>query len=145
MSVEISVDTNEYDLMIGIIQSGTKDMMPFFTQQSALIIQDELEGAVPVKTGKLKRSIRSDIFGDSAKISTNSGYGLFVDLPTKPHIIKARNTPFLRIPLPSGEVIFRRQVFHTGTKGHFFRRKALNASSPRIKEMMQNKLRDVFA
>ena len=145
MSVEIEIDTNEYEILIAHTATGVKDISPVFALATGDVVKNEMERVVPVKTGKLKRSIRLDAIGDGAVVSTNSGYGLFVDQPTKPHIIRAVNAQFLRIPLANGTIIFRKQVFHTGTKGHFFRRKTLQRASTRIKEVIQNKLNEAIS
>jgi hypothetical protein len=144
MSVDISLDTTEYDVKIVNGLSKIPTFSEFLVDETAKIIEQEMRATVPVKTGTLRDSIGTENFGQSARVSTNSGYGLFVDLPTKPHIIRARNALYLRIPLPDGKIIFRKQVFHTGTKGAFFRRKTLNRSAPKIQQAVQERLDQLF-
>jgi len=144
MSVEIDLDTTQYEITIAHTLRTIPELGSDFTLRSALIVKDEMESNVPVKTGKLRRNIVADISGESATVGTNTGYGLFVDLPTRPHIIRARDGGYLRIPLPNGQIIFRKQVFHTGTKGAFFRRATLISSAPKIQESLQQRLNEVF-
>lgn len=137
MSVEIDIDLRNYEVLVAHTKAGIPNISPKTVNDVTQIINRTMQNVIPVKTGKLKRSIRSDVIGDTGIVSTNSGYGLFVDEPTKPHIIRAKNTPYLRIPLPDGTIIFRKQVFHTGTKGAFFRRNTLIRSRDRIVERLE--------
>jgi hypothetical protein len=137
MSVHLDINTDDYEVAIRNIGEGLQDFLPELVKESALIYRDEMKATVPVKTGKLKDSIRADIFPLSAEISTNSGYGLFVDEDTKPHIIRAVNARFLRFEI-DGTVFFRKQVFHTGTTGQHFRLKTIKRATPRIEGLFDD-------
>jgi hypothetical protein len=148
MSFHFEIDTSEYELKMLQLSDGLQDFTPQLVAESALIMRDIMKDTVPVKTGKLKASIRADILPLSAEISTNSGYGLFVDEDTAPHEIHARGKEagganFLRFVI-GGTTFFRRMVFHTGTKGQQFRRKTIKRSIPIIDEMFESKLRDLL-
>lgn len=144
MSVEIDLDTRQYDITIAHTLRELPELSADFTLRTVFVVKDEMESNVPVKSGKLRRNIIAEASGNSGSVGTNTGYGLFVDLPTRPHVIKAKGAGFLRIPLPNGTIIFRKQVYHTGTKGAFFRKATLISSAPRIKETIQDKLNEVF-
>lgn len=74
---------------------------------------------VPVKTGKLQRSIRSRVSKTTATVSANAPYASFVENGTKPHTITAKGGGFLRFRV-NGRVIFKRSVRHPGTRGKQF-------------------------
>lgn len=131
MSFRVELDTSDYDLKFGLIRSGMPKLAPSIVSESADVIEKAMSEAVPVKTGTLKNSIRKDVLPLSAVISTNSGYGLFVDEDTGPHEIIAkggfspRGLPgSLRFEI-SGKTIFRRRIMHPGTKGQHFRLAAI--------------------
>ncbi len=145
MSLNFDIDTSEYELTMRNLQDGMENFRSEIVAESALIMRDEMRNVVPVKTGKLKASIRADILPESAEISTNSGYGKFVDEDTEPHIIRAKGkeaggADYLRFKI-GGTTIFRKSVFHTGTTGQQFRRKTIKRSIPRIDELFEEKLR----
>jgi hypothetical protein len=147
MSFHFEIDTSEYELKMLQLSDGLQTFLPELVAESALIMRDIMKETVPVKTGKLKASIRADILPESAEISTNSGYGLYVDEDTEPHEIHARGKEagganFLRFVI-DGTVFFRRMVFHTGTTGKQFRRKTIKRSMPIIDELFENKLREL--
>ena len=147
LRLDIDVDSSEYELTIRNLESGLKDFLPELVAESAFILRDVMKEIVPVKTGKLKASIRADVLPESAEISTNSGYGKFVDQDTEPHEIHARGKEngganFLRFKI-GGNTFFRRMVFHTGTTGQQFRRKTIKRSIPIIEEVMERKTREL--
>jgi hypothetical protein len=148
LRLDVDVDSSDYELTIINLQNGLPDFLPEIIAESAFILRDVMKEVVPVKTGKLKASIRADILPDSAEISTNSGYGKFVDQNTAPHEIHARGKEagganFLRFTI-GGKTFFRRMVFHTGTKGQQFRRKTIKRSIPIIEEVMERKTRELL-
>ena len=134
MSLKIKLRTDEYDVKIRTLQNTVQEFTPRVILDGSQMIEDQMKVEVPVKTGRLQSSIRRDAQPFRAAISTNSGYGLFVDEDTKPHVIEARLGGFLRFVI-NGQVFFRKRVFHTGTKGQQFRRKTLDAVLPRFPDM----------
>lgn len=82
---------------------------------------DRIDRTVPVKTGALRRSRRVRISSGSTLLSAEIvyplDYGGFLDEGVRPHVIRARNAKVLRFRV-GGKVLFRRQVFHPGTKKH---------------------------
>jgi hypothetical protein len=137
MSVHLDINTDDYEITMRNITEGMQEFLPELVQESALIYRDEMKATVPVKTGKLKASIQADIFPLFAIISTNSGYGLYVDEDTKPHIIRAVRAKYLRFEI-NGKVFFRKQVFHTGTTGQHFRLKTIKRATPRIEGLFDD-------
>jgi len=134
MSLKIKLRTDDYDVKIRTVQNTVKNFTPRVILEGSEMIEDEIKNQVPVKTGTLLASIRRDTQPLHAVISTNSGYGLFVDEDTKPHVIEAALGGYLRFVI-NGKVFFRKRVFHTGTKGQQFRRKTLDVVLPRFPDM----------
>ena len=99
MSLKIKLLTDDYDVKIRTVQNTIKNFTPRVILEGSEMIEDEMKNQVPVKTGTLLASIRRDTQPLQAAISTNSGYGLFVDEDTQPHVIEARAGGFLRFEI----------------------------------------------
>lgn len=137
MSLRIDLDTSDYDVKMTILRNKIPEFTPRLVMEGAEIIDEEMHNTVPVKTGKLKNSIQKFVEPMSATIQTSSGYGLYVDEDTSPHVIQGN--PILRFEV-DGEIIFRRKINHPGTKGQHFRRKTLDNFQFRF----LNRVRDVW-
>jgi len=90
--------------------------------------------AVPRKTGRLGRSIGpGGLTNDHAIVRASANYAAYVELGTRPHVIKPRNGKFLAFPAKGtatrlggaptrdavrkgGAYVFARVVHHPGTK-----------------------------
>lgn len=91
------------------------------------IVATRAKVLVPVDTGRLRSSIRNTVSrsGDAvADIHTNVDYAPFVELGTRPHIIRARNAQALRFRW-HGRTFYAKSVHHPGTPAKSFLRRAL--------------------
>ena len=99
-----------------------------FTVAETRMLTD-LDQAVPVKTGQLKRSRRSAARYGATSASVTIEYppearpgagvvdvATFTDKGTRPHVSVPRRAKALRFTV-GGRVIFARKVHHPGTKG----------------------------
>ncbi len=127
MSVSITVDTSDFDRKIGLVRAGIDEFIPRMVTEGTPIIQQELANQVPVKTGRLRASINSEISQDMSTTGTHTGYGLFVDQPT---VIGQ----FLRFMI-DGRMVYARQVYHPGTKGNFFIQRTMNIIVPQLTDL----------
>lgn len=88
-----------------------------FTQAERAMLSD-IDSAVPVKTGKLKRSRQSRASFASTRASVTvtypPNYAEFTDKGTRPH--KIRGNPLLAFRW-HGRLVIVRSVNHPGTKG----------------------------
>lgn len=94
----------------------------------ALTAVREQKVLVPRKTGNLGRSIMVGRVTDSyAETIATANYAAYVELGTRPHVIRPRNKKVLRFaprgqgrlsgsPRSGGSVVFARRVNHPGTK-----------------------------
>ena len=83
----------------------------------------------PVRTGRLRASIRVEsrrtaTLRSKFTIGSDVEYAAFVNDGTRPHIIRARNAPFLVFRV-GGRWVRVRQVHHPGTRARPFLDKAL--------------------
>jgi len=139
--IKITIDKSDFDLKIHALRSGMEEAGPFVIQETTDVLYNELQAITPVRTGKLRDSEMKQVFGLRGEVSTNSGYGLFVDVDTKPHVIEGN--PFLRIEL-AHKTIYVRRVFHPGTKGQKLRERTLKNSRNQVKEILSRAFLRMF-
>lgn len=92
----------------------------------------EAKKLVPVKTGHLRRSIRPGGLGPSfAIVEAGTNYAAFVELGTRPHVIRPKTKGVLAWPASSsgrrlsgrprtnaGAFVYAKRVNHPGTSPH---------------------------
>lgn len=112
----------------------------------AVVVRREALGLVPVKTGKLKSTVRVGTFKKGREIhaTVKAGdpkkrvfYAHLVEGGTKPHIIKARRGGVLIL----GKRFFARSVQHPGAKASPFMRPAFNATTDRALDAIADRAR----
>lgn len=95
------------------------------------------------RTGRLRNSIQRGQRTTWAHFVKAGGpgarYALFVEAGTKPHEIKARRAKFLRFE-QNGQVVFRKRVWHPGTKPARFMQSARDASEERAEQYIESGL-----
>lgn len=83
------------------------------------------------RTGKLRGSIRSGETSPRAFFVKAGGrpapYAQWIEAGSRPHEIKARRRKFLRFE-QNGQIVFRKRVFHPGTKPARFMESARNSA-----------------
>jgi hypothetical protein len=100
---------------------------------SAYNIQGDAFKRAPKRTTFLAQSINVMLRGDKmgAKVSVNADYALPVHEGSRPHVIQAKNKPFLVFQV-GGRWIRKREVMHPGQKGQPFLRDAANEEFPKL-------------
>ena len=141
--IEITIDTSDWDKKSQALLRNLPALPARILDEGSAIVEEEMRGAVPVRTGRLRDSIRRQIGETSASVETSSGYGRIVDLGSASHVIKARDGGYLRFEI-DGTVIFRKQVNHPGFTGRFFTRTTVQNSTGRLSAMIKNVLNDLF-
>jgi hypothetical protein len=66
-----------------------------------------------------------------AIVSAGAGYAVFVELGTKPHVIKPKYRKALRFPVPGG-FAFSKGVKHPGTRARYFLKGAVDKTLPTL-------------
>lgn len=95
-----------------------------------------LRSEAPVKTEKLRRSIRQRSRGLEGEVTIGAPYAVFVATRTQSHIIRPARAQALRFEV-AGEVVFSTIVRHPGTKPNPFVRRAAERLTRRIPEIFQ--------
>ena len=79
---------------------------------------------VPVRTGRLRQSIRRRNASKKRATVVAHYTAFFVDAGPKPHVIRAKKGRFLAFEGRGGNTIFAPRVRHRGYRGRPFRRRA---------------------
>jgi hypothetical protein len=95
-----------------------------------------LRSEAPVKTEKLRQSIRQQSRGLEGEVTIGAPYAVFVATGTQPHIIRPARAQALRFEV-AGDIIFSTLVRHPGTKPNPFIRRAAERLARRIPEIFQ--------
>lgn len=96
----------------------------------------EMQRRAPVKTGKMKRSIRKTVSGFQAVIEPTVPYAIHVEEGTAPHIIRASKAKALRFEA-AGEIVFCKLVHHPGTKPQPFVRETAEETRRQLPQLWQ--------
>lgn len=84
MSVRINIDTSDWDSKSTHLQDGLRVLPRRVLEEGSAIIEEELRGVVPIRTGKLQKSVMRLAIADVwAVVGTTSGYGRYVDEGTR--------------------------------------------------------------
>jgi len=85
--------------------------------------RNELVATCPVDTGYLKDNIKA-VPGNSEILVTMPYYGMYIEFGTAPHIIKAKDSPYLHFKIGDNWVKTK-EVKHPGTQSNPFIRTAI--------------------
>lgn len=130
-----SVDTSEYDRYL----TDTRDPVRRNITLRAMRVQEEVTRRCPVRTGKLRSTIRKNDGREGEKPYTDVVAGIdgvtdylgYVLYGTSPHLIEPHNdraNPHLRFVV-GGMVVFAKAVHHPGSRANDFLTKSLPAAA----------------
>jgi len=119
MSMKIKLDTKDYEIKFRVLRSAVRNFAPRLILKGTETVAEIMRGIVPVDTGALRDSIQTDIQPLRGEVSTNTGYGLFVDQDTAEHEIRAKAGKSLRFVI-DGQVFFRKKVVIPARRGAKF-------------------------
>ena len=110
-------------IVIEVKKKILKNTWRNLSKEIANKLRNELIGACPVDTGRLKNSILLDDIDNGTNISM-AYYWKYVEYGTPPHIIKPKNKKALHWGGKNGPVV--KLVHHPGTRPQPFIRTTLN-------------------
>lgn len=125
-AVVVQIDQNK---VAGLARPG--GMVDVYTKGKAGAVKTAARQIVPVKTGRLRNSIRvqqshelSGRFVSGYEVTADTPYATFVHEGTRPHVIQGN--PLLVFQIGS-TTVFTRRVHHPGTRGQPFLLRATQA------------------
>lgn len=103
-----------------------------YVDQRAEALRLAVMAQAPVKTGKLRASIKTTrlwpgLPRNGTAVVADTEYALSVENGSQPHVIKPKNASVLRFPSRGGGVVFTHTVNHPGTAPNPFMRRALDS------------------
>lgn len=116
--------------------------------KAAAIVMEEMKKAAPVRTGRLRESIRieeiSPLHHDVVAGGQEAPYVLFVAFGTRPHIIEPVRAKALHFITDEGEEVFAKRVMHPGYAGYPFHRVAIEFATERFRTELKGLVAEVF-
>lgn len=140
MSIDITVDTSQWDSLAVRLVNAPESIAKRFILDGTPLILNRMRNRTPVRTGGLRTSEYYELIDDFHSKVIAPSPGAFVDMPTRPHFIQARNKQALAFRI-GGKTVFAKRVFHPGTKGAFFRQGAIEDSMPELIELLREATR----
>lgn len=111
----ISVRVEEPDLKI--VAERLSEAIEGLIERAAEYAEEEMRRRAPERTGRLKRSIRRrvNLARLEAEVGPTVPYAIYVELGTRPHIIRPVRASALRFEV-EGQIVFAKLVRHPGTR-----------------------------
>jgi|SRR5579884_1179789 len=120
MSIRIEVDSTNSNIKMQFLKNFIPQATREWVSKGGDVVFGLFRVFMPVKSGRMLASSTLSFRNDlTAEIRTNSGYGQFVDQGSDTHVIRAKRGKALRFQVGS-QVIFRRQIYHPGSRGAHF-------------------------
>jgi hypothetical protein len=120
------IDLSEYRTLVGRSLDTIEKQIDRAVEHAAIEGAEEARrvGRYQDRTGRLRSGIVAHFVSSSGRsvtweILSPAPYSVYVENPTRPHIIRARNARALRFEA-GGQTLFRKQVQHPGTPGFPF-------------------------
>ena len=118
-----------------LTESISKDLRRELVERLAEVAYSEAFYGAPWKTGKLARSIVTEIEDGEATIKVLAPYAVHVIKGTKPHKIIPINARCLTFKATNGDLIFSKFVNHPGTKPNKFLEEAVEKARQKIDDL----------
>ena len=115
----------------------------YFLYELAGYAEQEMIRQAPQRTGKLRRSIRKRV--NMARLEAEVGpdveYAVWVEMGTRPHVIRPVRARALRFEA-GGEIVFARLVRHPGTKPNPFMRRTADETRRQVPRLWREKWKE---
>lgn len=122
-----SVDLSEYRTLVGRSLDVVEQSLDRAVEYAAIEGAEYARavGQYQDRTGRLRSGITAHFISSSGRsvtweILSPMGYSTFVENPTRPHEIRARNARSLAFKGRDGRMVYRQSVQHPGTRGYPF-------------------------
>jgi len=118
------------------LTTGSTGPVFLLVQSLTRAVETRARQEAPVRTGKLRRSIKAGPVTAKGttvhgSVTAHAEHGIFVHEGTRPHVIRARKAKALRFVV-DGRVVFAQSVNHPGTKPNKFMLRAVKGEAPRL-------------
>ena len=124
---QLEIDDSEWQRATEIIISDLPNAKAQFLEEGSIILQGHFIIEMPKRSGRMAATTSREVDENEAIIGTTTGYGLFVDEDTAPHVIEPVHGNVLVFEI-DGQTVFAKRVLHPGTTGQHFRDKTIEAA-----------------
>lgn len=135
-ALEIQIDDSDWIQKSDIIVSELPNVKNQFLDEGSIVLQGHFIIEMPKRTGKMAATTSREVNENEAVISTTTGYGLFVDEDTQPHVIEPVHANVLAFEI-DGTTVFAKRVNHPGTIGQHFRERTIEAAADDLIEVFR--------
>jgi hypothetical protein len=142
-AITIRVDTREALSLLNRLRTRIPQVKRRYLTEAGRLTVREMKARAPVRTGRLRRSIRAIIRRQTIEVSPHVPYWIYVEKGVKPHIILPKRAGgVLAFETEEGETVFARYVRHPGFPGRFFVRATRRAVRPRLRSLLRRIIRE---
>jgi hypothetical protein len=141
-AITIQLDIKEALSLLNRLQSRIPQVERQYLEQAGRLTVREMKVRAPVRTGRLRQSIRAIIRMRSVEVSPHVPYRVYVEKGVRPHaVLPKRPGGVLAFQTKEGETVFTRRIRHPGFPGRFFVRDTQMAVRPRLRLLLQDIIR----
>ena len=141
-AITIRVDTGEARRLLERVRGRIPQARRRYLQEAGRLTVREMRARAPVRTGRLRRSIRAIIRRQGVEVSPHVPYWVYVEKGVKPHMIYPKQPGGVLVwETGEGETVFARYVRHPGFLGRFFVRATRLAVRPRLQSLLRRIVR----
>lgn len=130
MSITVEVQQRGLDIRI-LGNKISSEILPVLVRKAGDYAYAVMSSKVPIRTGRLLRSIQKRIRGLEATIGPTVPYAVYVEYGTRPHEIRPVFASVLRFEI-GGRIVFTPIVHHPGTRPQPFIRETAEVTRDRI-------------
>lgn len=121
------------DIDNAALEHAVMSKVETFARSFVRKVAAEARTQAPARTGKLRRSIKTEPVRRTGPMSVETGvtvlasYAAPVHEGARPHVIRPRTARVLRFEVEGGRIVFARRVNHPGNRPNPFLRRAVEA------------------
>lgn len=134
--IDVKIEVSGLDIRTLRLETPIRRLV----EESADFAEKTMKEKAPVKTGKLRRSIRKRVGRFEAEIGPTVPYAVYVEYGARPHTIRSVRAKALRFEA-DGTVVFTQLVRHPGTKPQHFIRETVEELRDRIPRLVSEVFR----
>lgn len=137
MSDMITMEITRSGLDLSRLPTNIREGLQDIVERTADFAYKEMQRRVPIRTGRLRRSIVKQVNTSSllAFVGPTEPYWIYVEFGTMPHLILPINAQALRFETPGRGIVFSKIVHHPGTRAQPFMQDTAEATRRKISEL----------
>jgi len=137
--IKVTVQKADLKIVVSRLEKAVRGLL----RELASFAEEEMRRQAPERTGRLRRSIRKrlNLAALEAEVAPTVEYAVYVEVGTRPHVIRPVRAQALRFEV-EGEIVFARLVRHPGTKPNPFVRGTAEQTRRQIPRLWREKWKE---